>query len=200
MKTLDEILAGVPWDQLEGSEGPAGDVPDMVRQLCSPDPAARDEARDILADNLNHQGSAYEPDAYLIAQLLFLLRSPGFAGREEALDLLYRFGRGTGIFTAHQKLTTVRDMYTPEKLAAMIAEEAVWLKRLHAELLMGVELFWDLLGDPNPAIRQSAVKILTLLPERKAESLTKLQALFSSEPLPDVRDTALRAAEYLQAS
>jgi hypothetical protein len=70
MKTLDDMLAGVPWDQLEGADGPAADVPAMVRQLCSPDPSARNEVRDILADNL---------------------------------------------------------MYAPEKLAAMIAQEAIWL-------------------------------------------------------------------------
>jgi hypothetical protein len=73
-------------------------------------------------------------------------------------------------------------------------------QRLHEELLTGTGLFLELLGDPNPAVRLSAVKILTLLPERKAESLPKLKMLFSSEPLPDVRDTALRAAEYLQGS
>jgi hypothetical protein len=85
MKTLDEMLSKVAWDQLEGAFGPATDVPEMVRQLGASGPEARVDAAEMLADNLNHQGSVYEPVAYLIEPLLFQLRSPVSWGSRKSL-------------------------------------------------------------------------------------------------------------------
>ncbi|MFE0627568.1 hypothetical protein ACFW3D_11385 [Streptomyces sp. NPDC058864] len=59
---LDTVFAGldsVAWADLDHAYGPAGDVPDLLRALASPDQEAADEAAQELWSSIVHQGSVY---------------------------------------------------------------------------------------------------------------------------------------------
>jgi len=190
MKTLDDLLSEAAWDKLEGADGAVPEVPQRIRDLGSVDPLVRERALGDLLEALNQQGSLYEPAAYAIAPLLFQLKTAGFPGRKEVLELLFRFSRGTGHLTAHQNLSIVRDMYGTKALAEKVAEEAKWLAYLHEELLKGADGFLDLLNDPDAEIRKPSLALLGRLPERKADALPKMKILAASDPDSEIREAA----------
>jgi hypothetical protein len=88
-------------------------------------------------------------------------------------------------------------MYAPEVLAAKVAREAQWLSRIHSEILKGSECFLDFLHHPRAEIRLKAAYILSLLPERKAVSMTRLRASADSDSDPMVREAAQKALTVL---
>jgi hypothetical protein len=82
-------LNTVQWDQLYHSYGPAGDVPDLLRDLTSPVKKIRDDARSSLLYSLDHQGvQRWESTAAATPFLLDLLQDPLVADRHLLIPLL----------------------------------------------------------------------------------------------------------------
>ncbi|KXK60814.1 hypothetical protein AWW66_16945 [Micromonospora rosaria] len=81
-------LDTVDWPRLGHAYGSAGDVPDQIRALRSPDPEVRERALGALYSNIFHQGTRYEASAYAVPFLLELLAHPDTPEPEWVLALL----------------------------------------------------------------------------------------------------------------
>ncbi|WP_428962672.1 hypothetical protein [Micromonospora fluostatini] len=81
-------LDTVDWARLGHAYGSAGDVPDQIRALRSPDPEVRERALGALYSNIFHQGIRYEASAYAVPFLLELLAHPDTPEPEWVLALL----------------------------------------------------------------------------------------------------------------
>jgi|GEM_PF-4453243 len=161
MSELDDMLAAVPWESLEGSDGPATDVPSAVRGLCSPDAEERRGSLGFLSQFLWDQGTVFAPSAEVVAPIAFLLGRPGFPEPAPVLEFLDLLAIGSGLFTAHRSLAIFRDMHPPEEIAARAAEEAAMLARLKSELRRGAGAFRAYLKDPDPGVRAAAERLLS---------------------------------------
>jgi hypothetical protein len=81
-------LADVPWRQLHHAHGVAGDVPDRLRMLRSPNSVTRDGALSWLSGAVYHQGSRWPVSAAVVPFLVALVDDPDTPDRESLLTLL----------------------------------------------------------------------------------------------------------------
>jgi hypothetical protein len=58
-----EGMDAVDWAAVEHAYSPATDVPYLLRSLRSPDPAAREQAREALCTTIVHQATRYAATA-----------------------------------------------------------------------------------------------------------------------------------------
>ncbi|MFJ1706989.1 hypothetical protein [Kitasatospora sp. NPDC088346] len=87
----DEVFAGldaIDWAAMEHAYGAAGDVPDLLRDLCGEDPQGRRKALHALYGNIFHQGSRYQASAFAVPFLARIASAAGLPGRAEAVQLL----------------------------------------------------------------------------------------------------------------
>lgn len=89
-----EGLDVVDWADLTHAYGRAGDVPDQIRGLRSPDSDVRSKALNSLYGNVFHQGTRYEASAHAVPFLLELLADPGTPDRAAVLGLLTHLAVG----------------------------------------------------------------------------------------------------------
>jgi hypothetical protein len=87
-------LDDIDWGALTHAYGSAGDVPDLVRALRSPDADVRAEARYELYGNIHHQGTRYEASAYAVPYLLELVADRATPDRSELVLLLATLATG----------------------------------------------------------------------------------------------------------
>ncbi|MCL7455931.1 HEAT repeat domain-containing protein [Micromonospora sp. MSM11] len=89
-------LNSVDWASLTHAYGSAEDVPDLIRDLRSPDGEVRSAAMYELYGNIFHQGSRYEASAYAVRFLLELVADPTTPARHEVIHLLSSLAVGYG--------------------------------------------------------------------------------------------------------
>jgi len=83
-----EGLDRVPWPELHHAYGPAADVPDQLRALRSPDPAARDWAAFELMGTVYHQGTRWQVSGHVVPFLVALVDDPLTPDRAAVAGLL----------------------------------------------------------------------------------------------------------------
>jgi len=83
-----EGLDRVPWPELHHAYGPASDVPDQLRALRSPDPAARDWAAFELMGTVYHQGTRWQVSGHVVPFLVALVDDPLTPDRPAVARLL----------------------------------------------------------------------------------------------------------------
>src|SRR5262245_27721007 len=72
--------------------GPADEVPDLLRELVSEDPAVRESALDEMYGAVHHQGDVYECTVASIPFLLEAAALPDLPGRSGIVQLLASIG------------------------------------------------------------------------------------------------------------
>lgn len=70
-----EGLDQINWGELGHAYGSAEDLPDLLRQLASPDEQSRNNALYQLYGTIWHQGTVYQATAYAVPFLLELLQA-----------------------------------------------------------------------------------------------------------------------------
>jgi hypothetical protein len=94
---MTDPLAGlddVPWHQLHHAFGTAGDVPDRLRDLRSPDEQTRANARRRLFGTIYHQGTRWQSSAHAVPFLVALIDDAGTPERGSLVQLLAAVGLG----------------------------------------------------------------------------------------------------------
>ncbi|UGQ15037.1 hypothetical protein LO772_16605 [Yinghuangia sp. ASG 101] len=87
-------LDGAAWSTLGHAYGPAGDLPELLREAASEDEERRAEAVDELFGTVWHQGTVYSATPYAVPFVADLAeRGPGHRG--DMLDLLARVVQGS---------------------------------------------------------------------------------------------------------
>jgi len=98
LATLDDV----DWASLDHAYDHAGDVPGMLRDLCSPDPQVRDHARGNLHASLDHQGvQRFEATWRAIPFLIGLIGDPATPERGRLARLLAEFAVGDTCWFLH---------------------------------------------------------------------------------------------------
>lgn len=216
-------LDQIDWARLGHAYGPAGDVPEQIRALCSADPGTRAAARWQLYGNIFHQGTRYEATAYAVPFLLEVLGAPDTADRAELLELLSSIAIGydeswlpAGLPIAEQRVAAEGgevllaagphpgdedfdedegDFAYLESLAPQDQERlyAYVAVAAYDAVRAGIPLFRALLNDPAPAVRAHAAYALGWFPEEAVASLSALEALTAGVP-SDQDETVLATA------
>ncbi|MDX8053453.1 hypothetical protein SK571_29100 [Lentzea sp. BCCO 10_0798] len=196
-------LDQVDWARLTHAYGPAGDVPDQIRGLMSPDADRRRKSLWELNGNIYHQGTIYEATAYAVPFLLEVLTAPECDEQPQLLSLL------SGIVTGFDELWLPGGLPVAEHRARAAGGEAVLAAaprpgdddfdedeadyeyveglsdedrgrmftyiwvRAYDAVRAGVPLFRELLGS-EPPVQCMAAYTLAWFPEDAPESLRAL--------------------------
>ncbi|MFE2491241.1 HEAT repeat domain-containing protein [Streptomyces mirabilis] len=174
-----EELNEVDWAALEHAYGPAGDVPEMIRVLYaeeSPETERGESVGEELINNLNHQGSLYPATLEAVPFLAHLALHVTWH-REALLEVL------TGLAELGEW-----GVPAPESLGG----------RVRAAVLAELPLLTGCLTDPDPFVRQAAIR-LACVGTRPADPavLRTLADLYESDPSALTRADALTALALL---
>lgn len=143
-------VADIDWASLQHAYGAADDVPEMLRNLASADPARRDLGMDGLWGSVHHQGDVYDSTVAVIPLLIRAAQSPEFPERVGVIEVL----------------TSIAENWEPEA-NARDEEHADWLGRdaqAHAIIAAAVESFLPLLHDANADVRRVVAEMLAYFP------------------------------------
>jgi hypothetical protein len=194
-----EGLDAVDWAAVEHAYGPATDVPDLLRALCFPDPAARKHARHALFGTIVHQGTRYAATAAAVPFLAELAVAPDTPDRHWLVVLLTYAAIGydaaslpAGIVdgTLDELARTTNtpgdeQAYGPWALAAYQAVQAV------------VPSLLPLLDHDDPPLRCAVAHLVAWFPRWALASLPRLRGRLAAEPDPDAKATMLVALGLL---
>jgi hypothetical protein len=168
---LDD-LDGIDWTTAHGAYGPAGEVPDLVRALASPDSETAAKARSLLEGWVSHQGTTYSASPPVVPFLAELLVERATRHRG---DLAWMLGE----MAAHNNQRT---KHIGAVRAAVEAE---------------VDRLTPLLEDPDADVRDGVAFMLSQCPKSKRRTLPKLRARFTAEPEPQVKARLLAGLQWL---
>lgn len=87
-----EDLDAINWDGLGGAYGPAGDAPEILRGLASPDKGVAGEALDEFFSSIWHQGTVYPVTAVAVPFIVDLAAGRAFHHRDALCFALGAFG------------------------------------------------------------------------------------------------------------
>jgi hypothetical protein len=100
MAALDG-LDSVDWEGLSHAHGNAGDVPQAIRDLLSPDAAERKAAMSALFATIWHQGTVYPATVHALPFLIELLSSRATVDHESLALLVASIMAGKGFYQVH---------------------------------------------------------------------------------------------------
>ncbi|MFJ4499192.1 PBS lyase [Streptomyces sp. NPDC088864] len=175
----------VDWASMEHAYGPADDVPALLRGLASPDPAERERALDGMYGAVHHQGDVYPCTLACIPFLLELVTDPAVPDRGDIVELLTSIG---GIDLGEDD---------EAELGEDEAEGAANYAMAAAAVSAGAGVFFGLLADDDPGVRQSAPLALAALHDDPARVLALLRARQAAERDEGVRLALVEAAGRL---
>ena len=167
-----EQLASINWSDLSHAYGSAEDVPQLLRDLTSPDEQLCSRALGTLYTNIYHQGTVYQASAYAVPFLLELLGEATVPDREELLVLLAHLARGNTYHRQHWHLYSEERKQTPALLAEL-EEGMFWVEQTYEAVSAGLPLYCSLLEDPDPKLRMAALRVLGSL-SREASQIVSL--------------------------
>jgi hypothetical protein len=182
-----EGLPAVNWKRLTHAYGPAGDVPDRIRALTSPDPEQWVDALDGLYATLCHQScTVYEATPPAIPFLVELLGYRKVRCRGRILQFLGDAARATSYLAAHgdilqllgdtaratSNLTAHGDEeQETEEFKRQLAEEMEWVRQTREAIWNGLDVYLDLLADLDKRLRIMVPYTLGLLADHAAEAM-----------------------------
>ncbi len=188
-----EGLVAIDWDRLTHAYGEAGDVPDLLRGLTSPDPEVWVGAMSGLYDTICHQTcTVYEATATAVPFLLELLGERQVRCRGRILQFLGDAARATSYLAAHGGLSHYDARRETAEFQDQLAEELGWVRATREAIWSGLDLYLDLLTDLDRRIRIIVPYTLGLLCGRAVEEMP--EAVRQREPF---RLLAERMARHL---
>lgn len=172
-KRLFAGLDTIQWGRMTHAYGRAGDVPELIRGLADPDPAAREQALDEMYGVVHHQGDVYR---CTVEAIPFLLRICGSdrPGRADVVELVASIGGGSHDGRLRGPAEQARDLVT--------AQFPFWCA---------------LAADDDPAVRAAAVNALRSCRSRGSDTASYLRSRYTAEPDPAVRAVIVAAVADL---
>jgi hypothetical protein len=144
-----EGLSPIDWESLTHAYGPAGDVPDMIRALTSPDPEQWVEALDGLYATLCHQCcTVYQATGAAVPFLVELLGHREVRCRGRILQFLGDAARATSYLAAHGQY-----FEDTEERRQQLAEELEWVRQTRQAIWHALDVYLDLLTDMDRRLR-----------------------------------------------
>ncbi|HEU5384106.1 MAG TPA: HEAT repeat domain-containing protein [Ktedonobacteraceae bacterium] len=175
-----EQLSSINWRDLSHAYGSAEDVPQLLRDLASPDEQICGRARGTLYTNIYHQGTVYQASSYAVPFLLELLREETVPEREELLVLLAHLAQGNTYHRQHWHFYTEERKQDPT-IHKELEEGIFWVEKTYEAVSAGLPLYFSLLEDPNPKLRLAALRLLGSLFREAPQIVSLLVKRFDTE-------------------
>jgi hypothetical protein len=192
-------LGDVDWAAVEHAEGPADDVPALLRAAASGDPFHREFAWELLAETVCHQGTVYPASAAVVPFLYRLLGDDDVPDRSSAAELLALIADGRSYLAVHAATpeeAAVHERIAAENgstLAADLARELADVAAARWAVGERLDLLCPYLRDPAPPVRRAVAVAVGHYPEAAARLFPDLEAADRAERHRSVRQ-ALRDA------
>jgi hypothetical protein len=167
---LLENLNKIDWAIVRHFNGPATDVPKLLRDLLSKDKKTQSSAILELFGNIWNHGTVYEATALAIPFLYEILENPSCSERFSILWLLGAIANGSSYHQVHH----------PEKKNE-VELETIWVKNAHRAVQQGVKTILGLLGEKDKDLHLPVVLLLASLPEEAAQITPILSSTLSLE-------------------
>jgi len=171
-----EGLDKIDWKNVRYFNGPAFDVPKLLRNLLSNDKKDQSSAILELFDKIWHHGTIYEATAKVVPFLYEVLQNPSCSERFSILWLLGVIAKGR---SHHQD--------SPLEQKNEVEKEIVWAKDAHDAVRQGVKTVLGLLGEGDKDLRLPVVLLLASLPEEARQITPVLSSVLSMEKNAETR-------------
>src|SRR5262245_13362232 len=176
--------------------GPADEVPDLLRELVSEDPAVRESALDEMYGAVHHQGDVYECTVASIPFLLEAAALPDLPGRSGIVQLLASIGGADwDEVDDGDEAGGVDDVESPEDSWGGVDRGNY--RRAHQAVAAAYPLFVNLLADADPAVREAAPTALLACRAEAAGAVAALRERLPVEPDTDVRAAIVKSVGTL---
>jgi hypothetical protein len=164
-----EELGAVDWSRLDHAYGPASDIPELIQALYSTDESVGADAAEELSCLLLVEERFYSATAETVPFLAYAVRQVP-TQRAGLLQILVELA-DPGAARHYPLAAGVR-----------------------AALEQAVPGLLTTLGDPDPAVRRTAVRLAALVGDAIPDAaVDALQAVCAHDPVPEVRADALTA-------
>lgn len=177
---LDQ-LDKIAWSKRRHAYGEASDVPDLIRELQSPDEETRKVAIHELFGNIWHQGTVYSASASAIPFLFHLLTALGPQDKPSIAMLLANIACGTSSFE-NSKRSGDRN-----QILSGIMLEASTGDAIHHAALQGLPLLTPYLTHEDAEVRRSVAEAFGRFPEHAEDLLPLLQEAAQHETEEEAR-------------
>ncbi len=171
-----ESLDKIDWASVRHFNGPATDVPELLRDLLSLDKKKQSSAIHKLFGNIWRHGTVYEATAKAVPFLYDILENPACSERFSILWLLGAIANGNSsrqVPNAENK----RD----------VEQEVIWAQNAHSAVRQGVKTVLGLLGEADKDLRLPAILLLASFPEDAAQITPVLSSVLLNEKNPEAR-------------
>lgn len=203
-----ERLDNINWGSLEDANGPANDLPGLVRALVSSEPELQEEALEQIWDRIWHHGRVTEATPYVIPFLIELVES-GALGENlsSVLELLYYMGDGPtpwareiiNLKTYCEKaeseslvLLERENDLSAEAIDAIFERAETYIQQSHIAVREGLPVYLHLLETTDdPLIREIATWLTVIFPENVLEIAPRLRQLIDQESDITVKATMI---------
>lgn len=159
-----EGLDTINWQQLRHANGPASDVPELIRNLTSSSPAIWQQALEGLRSTIWHQGTVYEASAFAVPFLIELLEHPEVQCRDQIVYDLAHLAWGTAPSNSFEMQDQV-----------------------HKAVAEGLHIYLSLLRESDPEVRRSIPFLLSVLGEYAASIIPAVENQLLQETDPQMK-------------
>ena len=166
-----EGLDKINWSKIHHCFGPATNLPDLLRNLASPDQEVVDHTIPELFHTIWHQGTVYEASAYAVPFLYELAASSEVLDRCSVLELIGFISRGC---QSLEDKNGWRDNKNFQR-------EMKWSKAANKAALEGLNLALEWLKDPEFRFRIAAAYLLSTFPESRPTVQPAIEAALERE-------------------
>ncbi len=161
-----EGLGAVDWDSLSHANGPAGDLPELIRGLTSPDREVWDEAIDCLHGRLCPGVSpVFAATPLAVPFLLELLTYPQLRCRARLVAFLGYLVWRTSSPKGHRLWPEPDDEPETDESQERRARQKEWVRHTLRAVWAGLDVLLDLQSDLDKRLRTAATYVLGMLVE-----------------------------------
>jgi tetratricopeptide (TPR) repeat protein len=181
VNTVLDGLSSTDWEAVDHAYGPATDVPQLIRDLVSGDPATRALALSELSGNVIHQGTRFSATPKVVPYLIELVAAPGVPDRAAVLRYLIKLVAGP--FTVRDGFWIGADSQGgPQQQAIALA--------CHDAAVPGILALLDLATGRSHKVRTAAICLLGCFRSARTTIIPALKAQAAKETSDAVRAAA----------
>jgi HEAT repeat protein len=190
-----EGLDRVNWQDLGHAYGPAEDVPELIRALAADDPQERQNARSHLWSNIIHQGTVYSATAPAVPFFLELLAAPAVKDKPNLLLLVTALASGRSYLDVHQHffkgIPEFQEKMEQPDWDDQLQQELGWVKAARRAVVLGWQVYLQLLDDPDADTRSGAAIALAVCGPHASEIVPRLSEHLVRDPDDRVKASVL---------
>jgi hypothetical protein len=189
-----EGLDAVNWAALG-----QGDVPDLLRALRSPDPAAGEQAQEALFGTIVHQGTRYAATAPAVPFLAELALAPDTPDRHRLVELLTyaAIGYDQESLPAGILQGSLDELARTTNTPGDEQKYGPWALAAYQAVQAAVPPLLPLLEEDDVRLRRAVAHLVAWFPRWAPRSLPRLRVRLAAEPDPDAKATMLVAVGLL---